>query len=98
MTGNFLMEQLQMLDNAAGGKATFAFGATAFATSLMTEVSILWGRAASDTKAVPVQMSWRHQSAALDHAVQSMTSFSSQCTAVKHSILHAMWHPGVAVL
>ncbi|DBB09374.1 TPA: hypothetical protein ACH3X3_007949 [Trebouxia sp. C0006] len=41
MTGNFLLEQLQMLDNAAGGKATFAFGATAFATSLITEVNSL---------------------------------------------------------
>ncbi len=47
MTGNFLLEQLQMLDNAAGGKATFAFGATAFATSLTTEVSISQGRAAA---------------------------------------------------
>ncbi len=80
MTGNFLLEQLQMLDNAAGGKATFAFGATAFATSLITEVSILRGRAASDTKiALPLPMSWRHQSAALDYAVQCMTSFPSQC-------------------
>ncbi|KAL0027901.1 hypothetical protein WJX79_001540 [Trebouxia sp. C0005] len=41
MTGNFLLGQLQMLDNTAGGKATFAFGATAFATSLMTEVNSL---------------------------------------------------------
>lgn len=61
MTGNFLLGQLQMLDNTAGGKATFAFGATAFATSLMTEVSTLQGKAASDTKvALPLQMSWRY--------------------------------------
>ncbi len=80
MTGNFLLEQLQMLDNAAGGKATFAFGATAFATSLKTEVSILQDRAASDTKvALPLSTLWRHQLAALDYAMQYMTSFPSQC-------------------
>lgn len=77
MTGNFLLEQLQMLDNAAGGKATFAFGATAFATSLITEVSISQDRAASDTKvALPLTMSWRHQSAALDYPVQCMLSLT----------------------
>ncbi len=40
MTGSFLLEQLQNLDKAAGGKATFAFGATAFTIALKAEVSI----------------------------------------------------------
>ena len=40
MTGSFLLEQLQGMDNAAGGKATFAFGGTPFAASLRSEVSI----------------------------------------------------------
>lgn len=38
MTGAFLLEQLQRLDAAAGGKATFAFGATAFVSALKSEV------------------------------------------------------------
>lgn len=44
MTGSFLLEQLQGMDNAAGGKATFAYGGTPFAASLRSEVSA--GRAA----------------------------------------------------
>ena len=39
MTGSFLLEQLRRMDNAAGGKATFAFGGTAFVSALATEVS-----------------------------------------------------------
>lgn len=38
MTGNFLLQQLHEMDNAAGGKATFAFGPTAFVTALKSEV------------------------------------------------------------
>ena len=40
MTGSFLLEQLQQMDNAAGGKATFAFGSTAFVTVLTSEVCL----------------------------------------------------------
>ena len=40
MTGNFLLEQLQSLDNAAGGKATFAYGATPFVAALKSEASL----------------------------------------------------------
>ena len=40
MTGNFLLEQLRQLDCAAGGKATFAFGSTAFVSALTSEVSV----------------------------------------------------------
>lgn len=39
MTGNFLLEQLRRMDTAAGGKATFAFGGTAFVSALTSEVS-----------------------------------------------------------
>lgn len=40
MTGSFLLEQLQQLDSTAGGKATFAFGSTAFVTALTSEVRL----------------------------------------------------------
>ena len=40
MTGSFLLKQLQQMDNAAGGKATFAFGSTAFVTALTSEVHL----------------------------------------------------------
>lgn len=38
MTGTFLLEQLKQMDSAAGGKATFTFGGTAFVTALTSEV------------------------------------------------------------
>ncbi|KAL3133376.1 hypothetical protein ABBQ38_007247 [Trebouxia sp. C0009 RCD-2024] len=41
MTGNFLLEQLRRMDTAAGGKATFAFGGTAFVSALTSEVKSL---------------------------------------------------------
>lgn len=40
MTGTFLLEQLHQMDSAAGGKATFAFGSTAFVTALTSEVCL----------------------------------------------------------
>lgn len=40
MTGTFLLEQLQQMDSAAGGKATFAFGGTAFVIALTSEVRL----------------------------------------------------------
>lgn len=40
MTGNFLLEQLRQMDNGAGGKATFAFGSTAFVSALTSEVCL----------------------------------------------------------
>lgn len=40
MTGTFLLEQLHQMDSAAGGKATFAFGGTAFVTALTSEVHL----------------------------------------------------------
>ena len=41
MTGGFLLDQLQGLDNAAGGKATFAYSTTPFVNLLRAEVSAL---------------------------------------------------------
>ena len=38
MTGNFVLEHLQKMDSAAGGKATFAYGGTAFVNALKSEV------------------------------------------------------------
>lgn len=40
VSGSFLLQQLQQMDSAAGGKATFAFGGTAFVTALKTEVCL----------------------------------------------------------
>lgn len=40
MTGTFLLEQLQQMESAAGGKATVAFGSTAFVTALKSEVCL----------------------------------------------------------
>lgn len=40
VTGTFLLEQLQQMDSAAGGKATFGFGGTAFVTALTSEVCL----------------------------------------------------------
>lgn len=39
MTGSFLLDQLQSLDAAAGGKATFAYSNTPFVSLLKAEVS-----------------------------------------------------------
>ena len=38
MTGNFVLEHLQKMDIAAGGKTTFVYGATGFVNALKTEV------------------------------------------------------------
>lgn len=40
MTGTFLLEQLHQMDIVAGGKATFAFGGTAFVNALASEVHL----------------------------------------------------------
>ena len=40
MPGTFPLEQLQQMHNAAGSKATFACGGTAFVTALTSEVCL----------------------------------------------------------